>query len=145
MDCMELLTYEDRQIIANRLNDFTISCKTPKNIEPWLQHWADSKNLFLTKIFDGKLIISENVSLAASEKEKQYEAEQLFSEYNYAFYRAMSRSIFPNWKIIKPKEEEEGYDSYFFNVANIVSNSLKEEIVLVHKHNGKIKKFPANT
>ena len=76
MDCMELLTYEDRQIIANRLNDFTISHKTPENIEPWLQHWADSKNLFLTKVFDGKLIISENVSLAASEKEKQYEAER---------------------------------------------------------------------
>lgn len=145
MDCMELLTYEDRQIIANRLNDFTISHKTPENIEPWLQHWADSKNLFLTKVFDGKLIISENVSLAASEKEKQYEAEQLFSEYNYTFYKAMSWSIFPNWKIIKPKEEEEGYNNYFFNVNNIVSNSLKEEIILVHKHNGKIKKFPANT
>lgn len=145
MNCMDFLTYEDKQIIADRLNGFTLSRKTPENIEPWLKHWADGKNLFLTKVFGEQLIISEHISLMASEKEKRYEAEHLFSEYSYTIWRAMSNNIFPNWKIIKPNEEEEGYDNYFFNVNNIVSNSLKEEVVLVHKHNGKTKKFPANT
>lgn len=145
MDCMDLLTYEDKQIIADRLNNFAFSYKTPENIEPWLKYWANGKNLFLTKVFDEKLITSEHISLMASEKEKRYEAEHLFSEYNYMFYRVMSCNIFPNWKIIKPKEEEDGYNNYFFNVNNIISNSLREEVILVHKHNGKIKKFPANT
>lgn len=145
MDCMELLTYEDKEIIASRLNDFAYSHKTPENIEPWLQHWADGKNQFLTKIFGNNLIISEHISFVAPKESKEKEAKEIYKLYRANLELIMKDKIYPNWSLEFPIQRSDNYYTFFFNKDNILFNKLKENIVLINKNDGKKKSFPANT